>query len=1546
MRRQKWMIWIAVLLLALTCSVCAAGEETKELHPQLITITGGQGVGDGSYINHNNSNYPFVVRFDLSEDFMPAQSCQLGVNSYDCDEDGNSWHTMEYDMVFVNGSFVGVLTGSNDKWKTSYFSVPLEALVPGENTIIIYVGHKEKSNGAIVRDTDDWLLTVQRLSLQMDGGVSAEAPEHFSISLDYANRTETGIICGASVTIESEQERSYVIEYSLVDKTGSESPTNNQIVADDEKSVSGTSINSTGVFYLNSDAPMGNYEIQATLVDPMTGEVYAFTSKTFDLGEALEGACKHEAMGPAVFVCTEYSRLNASNENYSLYHQAIDQYSNTCAKCGKTFPTYTNMRMEAHTGQICSKCGYVPENYNGILSATLAAVNHCTAGEQFIVTVKTSDIVNSLSAINSNGTAMKNEWTRVDNGDGTITWSRIYTANIPKLNQYWTISAYTKNNRPCGTMDTNALDIHEAGSETFEEGFVDPWKELLNIGQSGVIVLDGDTGKAVSGATVTVMSQTGLTTANGSVVFEKKDLSGKGLAVKAQGYFDYEDSGFRFNSNATMEVVTIYKSVDAKVVPLKCNDDNISTGTAQLNTEANLAAEITVKGMVNNGAKIVEYKLLQNGAELATSKDGTFKVRNSKFSKGAALKVEMTVESNGQQSKVDADLPITIVSQGIGNVLNTGGIPILKNVKLGVQGLPEILNQSSFDFGDFMFDIDDAEYTVGNYVNVIGFGVKLGANVDQKNVPAGKIGNIFGKAVEQTRSKYNVGLYLEPAFYSEYRFNETGYYHIRSTARIGAGGFLGGEYHLWIGNFPILVEWKFTPSGSFGYTQSEYIKDSAAKAPDEYDLDVTIEIEGGGGPGVGASALNIKATIQVYGRITLNVNGKLIASSPVRINGGGTIKGEIGLRAIFKAGIFSWEPELPLIQLSTPEPVKLSRNTLESQPVRAQRVPLPDNARLTASATATDAHYVSSVQEQMTLLEADTDIISGVRLGQAEDKMVMVYLVNDSKAESGVQYGHIVYRVWTGAEWSAPIDLDDGSLPEGEPALASDGKNLYIAFEQLNRPVDEIDLSADPLNTPEAFQQIAEHLLTPTEIAVARFDPAAGQFVSLGRITSDEVYDSDAAIALVNGEPAVIWAQHETADMTRASVLCAAPDGQNGWNTEILATGLENIIEIAAGNWNGGAAASVLSSVEADDAINSAARLYLAAKNSPIQEIAEGSVDHPLFAQTQATDALLWYGDDRIQALTAGGSPRTIAEGSRVFRAVTDGTRAYVCYPVYNGTDSTDIYLLDINEEQALSISAATVSGYVDSLDAVAGSNGLYFAILRADVDYVGGAMQVKTDLYATAYAYRKSAQLLALDWDTAGWLPGETAAFEALVANTGSEPITQVHVDIAGSQPGAQDLAVEIAPGNMSFVEFAYVLPAEMKGSAIISITADGQEIDPDNSVTVPLEFLDLAVSGSQLLVSGSNSLYLTVMNIGTVPGSCSLIVHQDNADGPVLFSQYIELDAQTVDARIVPMDGYLKKIAGGTEKTVYIELSVTGSDLVEENNSTYVVFRNLANP
>ncbi len=1561
MVRSKTFRTVVMLL----CMLCLFGFITVahaeiELHPGMITINGGQSIGDGSYINHNDGGYPFVGQVELTEQTIPVESCRLGVYSWDCDEDASGyWHTNEYDMVYVNGTCVGVLTGVNNSWKTSYFDVPIDLLKIGMNTITIYVGHRDPATGEIVQNTDDWLLEVKWLSLQIDSGKSDDAPEHFSVSLSSASRTESGIECSALVQIDSDKQRSYVVEYSLVDQTGS-SPTNGQIIAGDEDYVSGTSIQSTGHFLLQSNAPMGNYQIQATLRDPSTNEVLAYTSKSFDLGSALEGGCEHQAVGERTFVKTEYSRLSREDADYSTMHQAIDQYKVQCAKCGEFFSVYDHLRKEPHNLPVCA-CGFVAEGHNSIYSATFSPVQNGCAGESFAVTVVTDTFVTRLEATNNADFPMKDDWDRRDNGDGTVTWTRIYTANLASEKQYWNVTAY-RNSMKVGQMQTNSLEIKEAGTVAPS----DLWDTITNKGDYTLKVMDADTGKPVVGASVVLMGQGGTTDANGNVVFKRSDLakfgilSGSGnLYITAKDYYEHSDSKYSLGVGNSVDVIQLYPSNTAKVVPVTCNEDNIATGTAQLNVQANLEAEITVNGLVGKNDEIVDYILLQNGSELARGTNGTIKVQNAKFTKGATLDVKMQYKTaNGQIKFAETPLNIVVVSEGVGNWMNLDSIPILQKLDLNINGLPEALGKFALKFtnrkgssraGSIESTWGFEEVKIDNYKITCGFGVEVDQSFTKLN-----------EGLKKYKMKYqwvkNSGIEYHPSLVVECAFNQNGIYQTTGAIGISAQGYYGKEHTipnvLW--GIPLHLEWKL--SGGIGVYGKDigYNWNNMAWVTPAAEIDFTGEIYGKAGPGCKF------ANAGVYGKVTLNADGTMSISMPIQFSASGQLSGEIGLEAELELGILYWKGTLKLIELKS-DPFRLGKQFtsptyLANEKKSYYAMLLRNTPRLASSLTVSDVNYANqkdtvvpiSQQQPYQVLEENIDALSEVQIAKVNDHLVMAYVVNDSENET--RYGHIVYRTWDGNTWSEPQPLTDATLPQGDFDLKSDGEHLYIAYVQMKRQVDLNSESFANIDDLSDLTGIAEHVLAPCEIYVAEFDIAENAFRNQSSLTDDEAWDSAPSLAIINGMPAVAWvkdASNTPLGLSNNNALYLASmqaDGQ--WQINETASQLPMVAQLELGELESQLCIAAVCDSDNDQETLEDRRLTLYGRDGNVWEVAQGQVSEPLFGQCAHVNSLIWYQDGVIMHTSGQAAPAQVLLDETylvpaAFQLMSNGDRSYLLYTLYNSAEGTrSVIGIDINDANAYPVPMTNLSGYVDGFGAAALSDGLTFALIRTDALFTADSFSTVSELCVTNYKYQQYLELLALDWSTLDFLPGNTATILAYVRNLGSESVDQVQVTLSGAVERETVQATEIGPGETKEISFPCEIPENLSGSINVVLSLPDVEQSSTAAASIPLEFVDFYVDARQVVLAGRHYLLYSVQNLGSVSGQCTMNVRETDAEGEILFSKTIALDKLTVENDMLDLNEQIGQIDELESKVLFVELVDLQDDTIDGNNTVYVTF------
>ena len=123
--------------------IAAIGD--GELHPGTYFQTednennAGTGSPDGdldTYLFRRNAEHPIEVNVTIPAGELPTQSCYVAVRTYDVNSSGQMYpETAEYDVLYVNGTPVGVLTGLDYDWNTSFYQVPVDCLREGENTI-------------------------------------------------------------------------------------------------------------------------------------------------------------------------------------------------------------------------------------------------------------------------------------------------------------------------------------------------------------------------------------------------------------------------------------------------------------------------------------------------------------------------------------------------------------------------------------------------------------------------------------------------------------------------------------------------------------------------------------------------------------------------------------------------------------------------------------------------------------------------------------------------------------------------------------------------------------------------------------------------------------------------------------------------------------------------------------------------------------------------------------------------------------------------------------------------------------------------------------------------------------------------------------------------------------------------------------------------------------------------------------------------------------------------------------------------------------------
>jgi len=255
-----------------------------------ITINGGGGGSNcGTYVltddNDNNSwggtpdgdwnrclyktdsAHPIEFHIDVSESSVSSAQLLLLCNDVDQYTEPNN---PEIDKVYVNGTYLGDLTGANDEDSTTIFTVPTSAISPGRNRFRIDVNQSPTSS------PDDWCVTLKQAQLIINGGCTGQASCR-SVSTNrssYAPGETVRVTYEIDTTAPSQQIR---VESNLVNPNG-------VIVAGAERNytTNGSSNDPRNVdLTLPTNAMPGTYTAQVLVFDSASGQLETTCEDTF-----------------------------------------------------------------------------------------------------------------------------------------------------------------------------------------------------------------------------------------------------------------------------------------------------------------------------------------------------------------------------------------------------------------------------------------------------------------------------------------------------------------------------------------------------------------------------------------------------------------------------------------------------------------------------------------------------------------------------------------------------------------------------------------------------------------------------------------------------------------------------------------------------------------------------------------------------------------------------------------------------------------------------------------------------------------------------------------------------------------------------------------------------------------------------------------------------------------------------------------------------------------------------------------------------------------
>jgi hypothetical protein len=206
-------------------------------------------------VSLGNASGIHPVEFNIDVASLPQSSVVLSMRALDVDEEQG-----EVDNVYLNGHYLGHLTGANNVWSVTAFNVNTAWLVAGQNLVRIDVD----TSG----DATAWVTTIDWAQILTDGGGATDGDTR-SVQITGTSVAAGNVTINTSTSVHSITGGNYRLQITLIDPNGNAVT----VLSQDFAVAAGADVSRTAnpVYPLSSAS--GTYTVQAQLfwLDPAQG---------------------------------------------------------------------------------------------------------------------------------------------------------------------------------------------------------------------------------------------------------------------------------------------------------------------------------------------------------------------------------------------------------------------------------------------------------------------------------------------------------------------------------------------------------------------------------------------------------------------------------------------------------------------------------------------------------------------------------------------------------------------------------------------------------------------------------------------------------------------------------------------------------------------------------------------------------------------------------------------------------------------------------------------------------------------------------------------------------------------------------------------------------------------------------------------------------------------------------------------------------------------------------------------------------------------------
>lgn len=1058
-----------------------------------------------------------------------------------------------------------------------------------------------------------------------------------------------------------------------------------------------------------------------------------------------------------------------------------------------------------------------------------------------------------------------------------------------------------------------------------------------------IYVCDAESASPVANASVTMDGVTQLTDGYGKITYQISSNEERKLVIEADGYPKYENESFILGE--LPDAYIYMESKNTGIYEAWCNGDNVLLIESQINNRApSKVAKIVVKGRAKTN--IEKYEIVQDGMVLASSADGTFKIKNPHFLLNAPVYARMHTDGRDGHDMFERELKIKVVGVSFDAKLDEL-IPHLGGATFRFdETAPSFFQGVEFPLlKELVPDDHTFKIKTDNEKLIITYGLEkdfLDKDTEDKSAR-----ELFKEILKKFKEQNDPNFWPKGKKKSEFTFT------IALIIEFGADGkikstygeiYIGYEFtHTWGKTFvvwivPIYVGTKFKVGGNLTISEIGYnFEESSWLIPD--------------------AEINLYAELSVYGGLGCS----LISAGVYGTAGGEIVIGWKDLQNYFKYRIYGelgiyaridpifWEAieyKLPLLSDEFYGPNGQVRTKKEILTPENYDV-APRDYLETRSAWKTPSTYakrgdISGVMQTSSYTAIEPRIV------QSGDTVMMLFM--DDDGSEGYNYQHLYYSILDPAtnSWKTPVRVDDSQYADIEYDVYADDSGIYLAYSKVPEITEE-----------NRSNHLA--LLSGVEIYTARYNGSA--FVDHTNVSNNDCYDSQPQVT----DTAVVWISNNTNDTlgeNANNTLMLARKSDN-WNAVTLNQNGSTVTSIDMGMLDGKTFVALVRDTDCDLTTDDRSLQLIDLSGNVTNVVtADYTSEGVRFEIVDGKSTLQWACADNVWQLTSADQTPValLAEGdcaiNESFKYQQLGENSAVILYAKNAMDGNTagssiygVYCVDGQWGQPVAITDHAEGMYVDAFDACYYKDKLLFAYINTDAvieqesiqrtsNFVSSSIELKNDLIAEEVSFLEEELFEGAEIELR--IPVTNGSWQKL-QNT--KVLVQT---VAGSVAYEQNVKLETALASGESGLVVLKLPKECLTSGVqynvIVNSTDWTDRDSGNN-TIPLDlwYADFDVMAKQIIQGNQSQIQYAVTNKGNVSGNGKLVIYDGkNTDGtftgrPKLHSEDITVAIGKSVTAMVPVTNAFKN------KTVYVMVEPNTAEMYTFNNQQSVDVQNM---